>query len=342
MGSVSGARNSDQWFCRLTRDSSILLCAVHWGLERRFEPLMHRSRALTKTTDSFKSTYKDYTTRARQKLSELASKADASKPKDSAPGKASVSALTSRFWEVDTLRGVAIVMMVIYHLLWDLWAFGVTPEIVLYAGFWKYFQRTCAGLFLILVGVSLTLSYNRAVEKRGSQGLYKKFLIRGAFVFSLGMILTLVLMAVSALTGFGLHVEFGILHLIGFSIAAAYPFLRLKWPNLILWAVFFIAGYFVQDMRVDTTWLVWLGLTPAGYDPVDFFPVIPYFGVVLLGVFLGNTLYPGGYRAFVMPDWSSIYPVRILEFLGQHSLLIYMIHQPIMLVILALFGVIRF
>jgi len=247
-----------------------------------------------------------------------------------------------RFWEVDSLRGVAIVMMVIYHLLWDLWAFGVMSDIVLYAGFWKYFQRTCASLFLVLVGVSLTLSYNRALEKQGPDGLYKKFLVRGAFVFSLGMVITLVLMAVNAFTGFGVHVEFGILHLIGFSIAAAYPFLRYKWPNLILWAVFFVAGYFVQDMRVSTVWLVWLGPTPTAYAPVDFFPIIPYFGVVLLGIFLGNTLYPCGYRAFLLPDWSSVYPVRLLEFLGKHSLLIYMVHQPILLVILALLGVMRF
>ena len=30
---------------------------------------------------------------------------------------------TSRFWEVDTLRGVAIVMMIIFHFMWDLWAY---------------------------------------------------------------------------------------------------------------------------------------------------------------------------------------------------------------------------
>lgn len=247
-----------------------------------------------------------------------------------------------RFWEIDALRGVAIVMMVVYHLLWDLWVFRVLPDIVLYAGFWKYFQRTTASLFLIVVGVSLTISYNRAVEARGTDGLYKKFLLRGAFVFSLGVIITLVLFAVRSFTGFDVHVEFGILHLIGFSIAAAYPFIRGTWINLILWAVFFTAGYFVQNIHVDTVWLVWLGLTPRLYAPVDFFPVIPYFGVVLLGIFLGNTLYPDGARAFLLPEWSGLLPIRGLEYLGQHSLLIYMVHQPILFGLLAIFGVLAF
>jgi len=247
-----------------------------------------------------------------------------------------------RFWEIDALRGVAIVMMVTYHLLWDLWAFRVTPDIVLYAGFWKYFQRSCAALFLILVGISLTISYHRAMEAGGPKGLYKKFLLRGAFVFSLGMAITIVLWAVRKFTGLSLHVEFGILHLIGFSIAVAYPFIRYQWINLILWAVFFVAGYFIQTVHVDTVWLVWLGLTPTGYAPVDFFPVIPYFGVVLLGIFLGNTLYPAGTRAFLLPDWSTELPVRFLDTLGKHSLLIYMVHQPILLALLAILGLVQF
>ncbi len=240
-----------------------------------------------------------------------------------------------RFWEVDSLRGVAIVMMVTFHLMWDLWYFRVLPDVVLWAGFWKYFQRTTAILFILLVGVSLTISYHRTLAKRGTQGLYLKFLVRGLRIFALGMVITVV----TALLKIG-YVDFGVLHLIGFSVAAAYPFLRYRWLNLALWAAFFVGGHFIQQMYVDTRWLVWLGLAPHGYAPNDFFPLIPWFGVVLLGVFLGNTLYPEGRRAFLLPDLSAWLPFRALEFLGRHSLLIYMVHQPILFAILALFGVI--
>ena len=85
---------------------------------------------------------------------------------------------TARFWEVDTLRGVAIVMMVIFHFMWDLWAYRIMPDLVLYAGFWKYFQRTTASLFIVLVGVSMTLSYRAAIRSKGNtDGLFRKFLL---------------------------------------------------------------------------------------------------------------------------------------------------------------------
>ena len=86
-------------------------------------------------------------------------------------------------------------MMVIFHFMWDLWAFGILPNVVLYAGFWKYFQRTTASLFIVLVGVSLTISYQRALAARGPHGLYWKFFRRGLMIFGLGMVITLVLWA---------------------------------------------------------------------------------------------------------------------------------------------------
>jgi uncharacterized membrane protein len=261
---------------------------------------------------------------------------------ESVRSQARTATRSQRFWEVDAVRGVAIVMMVIYHLMWDLWVFGVLPNVVLWAGFWKYFQRTTATLFITLVGVSLTISYNRALASRGSKGLYWKFFKRGLMIFGLGMLITVVLWALQTAGLFQAHIEFGVLHLIGFSIIVAYPFLRFRWLNFFLWMAFFVAGWFVQQMHVDTTWLVWLGLTPVRYTPVDFFPVIPWFGVVLLGIFLGNTLYPEGIRSFPLVDYSTVIPVRVLDFLGRHSLLIYMIHQPILFAILMLIGVAGF
>ncbi len=245
-----------------------------------------------------------------------------------------------RYWEVDAVRGVAIVMMVIFHLMWDLWVFGILPNVILYDGFWKYFQRTTASLFIILVGVSLTISYHRTLAARGPHGLFWKFFRRGLMIFGLGMVITLVLWALSATGLFDAHVEFGILHLIGFSIAVAYPFLRFRWLNLFLWMAFFVAGGIIQEIHVDTIWLVWLGLTPLRYTPVDYFPIIPWFGVVLLGVFLGNTLYPDGRRAFALADRSQSPPIRFLDFLGRHSLVIYLIHQPILFAILGLLALV--
>ncbi len=86
---------------------------------------------------------------------------------------------------------------------------------------------------------------------------------------------------------------------------------------------------------------MWLGLAPERLTSVDYYPLIPWFGVVLMGVFLGNLLYPGHARRFLFPNWSAVLPIRWLAFLGQHSLMIYLVHQPIIMAMLSLSGVIN-
>ena len=245
---------------------------------------------------------------------------------------------TSRFWEVDTLRGVAIVMMVIFHFMWDLWAYQIMPDLVLYAGFWKYFQRTTASLFIVLVGVSMTLSYRAAIRAKGStDGLFRKFLVRGLRIIGIGVAVAVVMWAAG--NGFA-HI--GVLQLIGFSIIAGYPFLRFKWLNLVLWILFnLIGGIFILISELNlihSTWLVFFGLTPRYYAPPDFFPIFPWFGVVLLGIFIGNMAYDERGRRFPLPEWGDFFLFRGLQFLGRHSLLIYVIHQPLLMALLMVTG----
>lgn len=235
-----------------------------------------------------------------------------------------------RFWEIDALRGVAIIMMVIYHLLWDLYFFAVLPTIALQVGFWRYFQRTTASLFLILVGVSLVVSYQRARHANGGQRTpFIKFFWRGAQIFGWGMVISLIV----RLAGIG-TIDFGVLHLIGFAIIAAYPFLEFRWLNIGLWALFYLTGTLLHPGLVNFPWLIWLGLEPLSYTYLDYFPIIPWFGVVLLGIGLGNLLYADNHRHWRMPDIGDWLPLRELQFLGRRSLTIYLVHQPVLFVVL--------
>jgi uncharacterized membrane protein len=87
-------------------------------------------------------------------------------------------------------------------------------------------------------------------------------------------------------------------------------------------------------------WLIWLGLTPDNVCAVDFFPIFPWFGVVLIGIFVGNSLYPGATRKFNLCDISNSFIIRLFCFLGRHSLLIYLIHQPLLITLLYLLGIV--
>ncbi len=73
---------------------------------------------------------------------------------------------------------------------------------------------------------------------------------------------------------------------------------------------------------------------------MDYFPLIPWFSGVLLGMFLGNWFYSADGRRFLLPDWSNLPGVGFLQLLGRHTLLIYLIHQPILIALLILTGVV--
>lgn len=237
------------------------------------------------------------------------------------------------------MRGVAILMMVLYHLLFDLVAMG-GYSIDSFDGFWRLWARATASLFITLAGLSLTLSYERArANAAPGVGLFPKFLRRGLGVFGAGLLVT----AGTWLLYPGEVVTFGILHFIGTGIVLAYPFLRLGRWNLPLGLACLGIGLVLQNQNVALPfpWLLWLGLPPVAYATFDYFPLLPWFGLMLLGVRIGGLLYTDGRRRFPVPDLGGALPVRLLDFLGRHSLLIYLIHQPIVIGGLVLLGIVR-
>jgi uncharacterized membrane protein len=246
--------------------------------------------------------------------------------------------VNERFWEVDSLRGLAIIMMITYHLLFDLTFFGIYPFDV-YSGFLWIFARVTAFIFIFLMGVSLTLSNSRAKILRDyNEGeLFKKYLKRGLKIFLLGILITVVTWIFIPQE----FIIFGVLHFIGISIILSYPFLKRRYLNLFLGITIMIMGVFLANFTFDFSWLMWLGFIPTNLDTVDYFPLIPWFGVVLIGLFFGGLLYKDYHRQFKIPDLSKTLFAKIFTFLGRNSLIIYLIHQPVLIILLYLLGAIN-
>lgn len=241
-----------------------------------------------------------------------------------------------RFWEVDAARGIAILLMAFYHLSYDLEAFG-GYGIDVAAGWWALFSDTIASLFLFLVGVSLSISYARSAAGDPGRSMFLKYLFRGLKIVGYGMLLTVV----TWYLGVGIIV-FGILHLIGVSIILAYPLLRFRLTNLFLGLGVFAVGEYMRLQGVSSAnpWLLPFGVVPENLFMPDYRPLLPWFGVVLIGLFFGNVLY-GRREGFVRETGAPLL-ARPLGFLGRNSLFIYLIHQPIIIALLALFGIIEF
>ena len=238
-----------------------------------------------------------------------------------------------RLWEVDALRGVAILMMVVYHVTWDLYGLAGW-DIPIYGPFWTVWQRITAGLFIGLVGVSLHLR----TQKLEAQGRFsaQPFVVRAAVIFTWGMVITLV----THLFQPEETVRFGILHFIGVAILVGFLFVRR--PLLAL-----PVGLLVLFLPRLTSWrhslfaLEWVGMIRAPRPAFDYFPLIPWVGLTLIGLALGAYFFPWARRRVSLPA-SPVAPVRWLQLAGQNALLLYLIHQPLIVTTLVLLGLVRF
>jgi len=119
---------------------------------------------------------------------------------------------------------------------------------------------------------------------------------------------------------------FGILHLMGVSILLSIPLVRFGWINIVLGFFIMSLGPTMDALTGSGLALLPLGISPSGFTSFDYYPLIPWMGVILIGIGLGNLIYPKllGQNA---PNKLE----KKIVFMGKYSLWIYLIHQPILL-----------
>ncbi len=219
-----------------------------------------------------------------------------------------------RIQEIDLIRGAAIVLMVAFHLVYNLSAFwGYSIDYT--GGFWYYEGKIAAILFILTAGISSTFSRSN--------------LRRGGAVFAWGLLIS----AVTAIATPGDWVKFGILHFLGLGMII-YHFLP-PWPPSYLvglGALILALGNWFLTRTVTIGGLFRFGLVRPGFTSADYYPLLPWYGLFLLGVAIGRTVYAD--RCSRLP--GSFRP-NVLTVLGQHSLVIYLVHQPALLALLWLY-----
>jgi uncharacterized membrane protein len=231
---------------------------------------------------------------------------------------------SQRFIELDILRGCAIIFMIILHLFWDLDYFGILP---LNKNFYSL-NILVPVMFFLLVGICQAV--NNTKYQSTPKKMYLRTIQRGLWVLNLGMLFTL-------LTTVFLPdkpIMFGVLHCIGCCIILSSPFLRFKSTNVLFAIMIIVIGLSIGVFStVENPNILQLAAgfhqPNIGQHTIDYFPILPWLGVCLLGIALGNILYKENKRRFPLPDLTKYKPTKIFSWLGQHSLAIYLLHQPI-------------
>ena len=90
-------------------------------------------------------------------------------------------------------------------------------------------------------------------------------------------------------------------------------------------------------MGFSFPWLTVLGFAPYGFASSDYFPLFPNLGYFLLGAVLGRALYAE--RKSLLPGGNP--PAKALQWMGRRSLLIYLLHQPILAAVVGAIAMIK-
>lgn len=229
-----------------------------------------------------------------------------------------------RWAAVDVLRGVAIVGVVAYHLLWDLadlgfigWHIGVDPV-------GKVIGHSISGTFLFLVGASLVLAHGDGVR-------WRSFWRREAQLVALALLLT----AATYVYSRDQVVTFGILHAIALISVLTVLFVRLPVVVTLLAAALAVALPWLVHLSGTSPWVSWTGLADGTRPSLDWQPVLPWIAATFLGIVVMRGLVRAGDRgsrpALALRAWQpGGFTGRWLVTAGRHTLSIYLLHQPIL------------
>ena len=207
--------------------------------------------------------------------------------------------------------------MVAFHTVFDLQMFGLLPYGTTASPFFYWHARLVAGSFLFLAGASLWLAHGTGLRWPAFWKRWLKLAAAAALVTAA---------TYAALPDY--YVFFGILHCIALCSLLALPFLRLPAGiTAVSGAAVMAASYDLPNPAFNAPLLRFTGLATEPALTVDFEPLIPWFGPLLLGLAAAKALQGAGLLGFL----SARPALKPLAWPGQHSLLIYLIHQPILM-----------
>lgn len=225
----------------------------------------------------------------------------------------------SRIAFFDSLRGFTIISMVAFHAAYDaayLYGFEIpwfTDPIIQ-----TVWRSSISWVFLALAGWMTSLSRNNL--KRG-----------GVYAIAAGAVFL-----ATSIAGADTPISFGIIYCMAactLLYAATAPLFN-RFPaaaGLIGCLVLFAATYTLPHTTYPVEGLAWLGFPSASFVSGDYYPLLPNVFLYLAGAFAARWF--DGHHASGYPMWMMKADVPFLSMIGKLSLPIYLVHQPLLILI---------
>ncbi|MFA7298062.1 MAG: heparan-alpha-glucosaminide N-acetyltransferase [Candidatus Absconditabacterales bacterium] len=217
----------------------------------------------------------------------------------------------TRITELDFLRGIALILMIYFHLIWSMKEmFGYDVSYAFGINF--YIGKISAILFILISGI---------VYSFGRFNLKRFLLLAG-----IAIIISVATYFYSDAT----FIKFGIIHFFALSSLVALLFSKSnKYLSILIGIGIIVAGFRINTIHMNSDYLFFVGIVSKSFQSADFYPLIPWFGIYLIGMGLSKIFYTTKQNVF-----GKTLHFAPIDFVGRNTLIIYLIHQPIIIGIL--------
>ncbi len=244
-----------------------------------------------------------------------------------------------RYLELDVFRGVAVVMMVIFHFLYDVNMFHLAWIPLFTNPLWIVYRETLVFLFLGVSGACLFLDHGKYGDSPNS--------IHGPTFWKRTLKLAAGACVITVATYFydkSLVILFGMLHFLALSAILCLPLTRApRWALLVSFLA--IAFGHMADLNNPPhyiPYIAWMGFGSLRMRSFEVMPLIPYIGYITLGIFIASHEWQAEKDYLVVRLNPLLKINHLFEKIGQHALMIYLLHRPISMAIVYFFKVCTF
>jgi len=241
-----------------------------------------------------------------------------------------------RLQKLDIFRGIAILLMIIFHINYSLLNIFNIDALNFSKIFWFIEGRISALLFIFIAWISFLLA-----EKKYWNKIIKKYIKVIALLSWISLLISL-----STFLFFTeQYIRFWIIHFFALSFLLMLLFRLFKYYNFLFWIIFIIYWFYFIPV-IESKYFYFLWFTYNWFSSAYYYPILPYLWIILLWYSLGLLLYnKNKLDIFKLKPYSNKFILKkifiilnnFFEYMWKKSLIIYLIHQPIIIFIIYLF-----